>query len=339
MQAVVESSHQEGWLAACDGVRLYAQWWRPSGAPKAIVCLIHGGGEHSGRYAHVAQALTRSGYLVGAVDLRGHGRSPGWRLFIRSFDEYLTDVRSLLSQAAKAAPGTPVFLLGHSLGGLIATTFVIAERPAIAGLVLSGPFLEIGPGISKLGRRLAPMLAWLFPRLTLANALDTTAVSRVAEVVSAYATDPLVHHGGIPLRTGAEVMKAIVEAEARMAELQAPLLIFHGTADRLAAVDGSKRLYARASSSDKTLRLCEGLFHEVFNEPERETLLGELVKWLDGHMANPGPARGRNSPMRTDTRDGTPSPQPSPAPSSQEREKTGGSARKRPRSGDATTFL
>jgi len=301
MQVLAESSHQEGWLAASDGVRLYARWWRPSGAPKAIICLIHGGGEHSGRYAHVAQALTRSGYLVGAVDLRGHGRSPGRRLFIRSFDEYLTDVRSLLSQAATEAPGTPVFLLGHSLGGLIATTFVIAERPAIAGLVLSGPFLEIGQGISKTGRRLAPIMGRLFPTLTLANALDTTAVSRVPEVVSAYATDPLVHHGGIPLRTGAEVMKAIAKTDARMAELQVPLLIFHGTADRLAAVDGSRRLYARASSSDKTLRLCEGLFHEVFNEPEREILLGELVEWLDGHIAIPGPARGRSLTMPPDT--------------------------------------
>jgi acylglycerol lipase len=291
MQVLAESSHQERWLTASDGVRLYAQWWRPSGAPKAIVCLIHGGGEHSGRYTHMAQALTHAGYLVGAVDLRGHGRSPGRRLFIRSFDEYLTDVRSLLMQAAKEAPGTPVFLLGHSLGGLIATTFVIAERPAIAGLVLSGPFLEIGQGISQAGRRLAPILGRLFPTLTLTKALDTRAVSRAPEVVRAYATDPLVHHGGIPLRTGAQVMKAIANTDTRMAEVQVPLLIFHGTADRLAAVDGSKRLYARASSSDKTLRLCEGLFHEVFNEPEQDTLLGELVKWLDGHTDVPGPAK------------------------------------------------
>lgn len=283
MQAVAESNHQEHWLATSDGVRLYAQTWKPSGAPKAVVCLIHGGGEHSGRYGHVAQALTHSGYLVVTVDLRGHGRSPGRRLFIRSFDEYLTDVRSLLSRAAKEAPETPVFLLGHSLGGLIATTFVIAERPAISGLVLSGPFLEIGRGISKTGRKLAPIMGRLFPTLTIANALDTTAVSRNPDVVNAYAKDPLVHHGGIPLGTGAEVIKAVAEVDARMEEVRVPLLIFHGTADRLAAVEGSKRLYARASSSDKTLRLCEGLFHEVFNEPERETLLEELVKWLDAH--------------------------------------------------------
>jgi acylglycerol lipase len=287
VETLPESSRQEGWVEASDGVRLYAQWWKPSGAPKAIVCLVHGGSEHSGRYAHLANVLTCSGYLVGAIDLRGHGRSPGRRDFIRLFGEYLTDVRSLLSQASKEVPGRPVFLLGHSLGGLIATLFVIAERPAIAGLVLSGPFLEFGQGISKPAIKLARIMGRLFPTLTITKALDTTAVSRNPDVVNAYAKDPLVHHGGIPLGTGVEVIKAVAEVDARMEEVRVPLLVFHGTADRLAAVEGSKRLYSRASSADKTLRLCEGLFHEVFNEPERETLLDELVKWLNGHTDIP----------------------------------------------------
>jgi acylglycerol lipase len=291
MESVTESSHQEGWWETSDGVRLYAQWWKPSGAAKAIVCLVHGGCEHSGRYAHLANVLASSGYLVAAIDLRGHGRSPGRRVFIRSFDEYLTDVRSLLSQAAKQAPGRPVFLLGHSLGGLIATLFVVSERPAIAGLVLSGPFLEIGQGISKPAIKLARIMGRLFPTLTITKALDTTAVSRNPDVVNAYAKDPLVHHGGIPLGTGAEVIKAVAEVDDRMEEVRVPMLVFHGTADRLAAVEGSKQLYGRASSTDKTLRLCEGLFHEVFNEPERAALLDELVKWLNWHTDNPGPAK------------------------------------------------
>jgi len=290
METVAESNHQESWVEASDGVRLYAQWWKPSGAPQAVVCLVHGGCEHSGRYDYVANALAGADYLVGAIDLRGHGRSPGRRVFIRRFDEYLTDVRSLLSQAAKEAPGKPVFLLGHSLGGLIAALYAIAERPAIAGLVLSGPFLEFGQGISKPAIKLARIMGWLLPALTITKALDTTAVSRDPDVVSAYAKDPLVHHGGIPVGTGVEVMKAIATKNTRMAEIRVPLLVFHGTADLLAAVDGSKQLYRRASSADKTLRLCEGLFHEVFNEPERDTLLDELVKWLDGHMDDPGPA-------------------------------------------------
>jgi acylglycerol lipase len=290
MATIVEPNHQEGWAETSDGVRLYARWWKPSAAAKAIVCLVHGGCEHSGRYAHLANALTRSGYLVAAIDLRGHGRSPGRRVFIRSFGEYLTDVRSLLSQAAKQAPGRRVFLLGHSLGGLIATLFVIAERPAIAGLVLSGPFLEFGQGISKPAIKLARIMGRLVPTITISKALDTAAVSRNPEVVNAYAKDPLVHHGGIPLGTGAEVIKAVAEVDTRMEEVRVPLLVFHGTADRLAAVKGSRQLYSRAASADKTLRLCEGLFHEVFNEPERETLLDELVRWLNQHNDIPGQA-------------------------------------------------
>jgi alpha-beta hydrolase superfamily lysophospholipase len=239
----------------------------------------------------VANVLTRSGYLVGAIDLRGHGRSPGRRVFIRVFDEYLIDVRSLLSQAAKQAPGRPVFLLAHSLGGLIATLFVISERPSIAGLVLTGPLLGFGRGISKTARTLALIMGRFFPSFTIANALDTAAISRDPGVVNAYANDPLVHHGGIPARTGAEVIRAVAKTDGRMEEVQVPLLIFHGTGDRLAAVDGSKRLYGRASSSDKTLRLCDGLFHEVLNEPEREALLEELVKWLDGHTDIPRHAK------------------------------------------------
>ena len=134
---------------------------------------------------------------------------------------------------------------------------------------------------------MAPILGRLFPTLTITKALDSRTVSRAPEVVSGYATDPLVVHVGVPLRTGAEIMQAMAKTEVRMADVRVPLLIFHGTADRLAAPEGSKRLYARASSSDKILRLWEGLFHEVFNEPEREAVLGELVKWLDGHTDVP----------------------------------------------------
>src|ERR1035438_8388306 len=126
MATITELTHQEGWVEASDGVRLYAQWWKPSGTPRGVGNIVDGGCEHSGRYAYLANVLAQSGYLVAGIDLRGHGRSPGRRVFIRSFDEYLTDVHCLLSQAAKQAPGRPVFLLGHSLGGLIATLFVIA---------------------------------------------------------------------------------------------------------------------------------------------------------------------------------------------------------------------
>ena len=287
MNPAPESVHEEGTLETSDGVRLYAQYWKPSSDPKAGVCIIHGGLEHSGRYAHVAKALSDSGYLVAAFDLRGHGRSEGKRVFVRSFDEYLNDVRCLLANVAVKAPNKPVFLLAHSLGGLIATRLTILERPALAGLVLTGPLFEFGSGISRLARMLAGVLSKLFPIMTLANAVDTQRISRDPEVIRSYMADPLNHHGGMSVRTGTEVMRVMAEVNARMGEVTVPLLIFHGTSDGLAHPAGSQRLYSRAASADKTLRLCEGLFHEVLNEPEHTALLADLVRWLDGHTPPP----------------------------------------------------
>jgi acylglycerol lipase len=282
-----ETAHEEGVLEASDGVRLHTQYWKPSSNPKAVVCIVHGVLEHSGRYAHVAKVLISSAYLVAAIDLRGHGRSQGRRVFVRNFDEYLNDVRCLLADVAVKAPGKPVFLLAHSLGGLIATRFTILERPPLAGLILTGPLFEFGTGISRLARTLAVVLSKLYPTVTLANALDTRKISRDPEVVRSYLADPLNHHGGIPVRTGTEVMRAMAEVNARMEEVRVPLLIFHGTSDGLAHPVGSTRLYTRAASTDKTLRLCEGLFHEVLNEPENPSLLADLVRWLDGHNPTP----------------------------------------------------
>jgi acylglycerol lipase len=283
MKSPREITCEEGLLEASDGIRLYVRYWRPSGGPKAVVCIMHGVLEHGGRYAHVANALNGSGYLVTAIDLRGHGLSQGRRVFVRRFDDYLKDVRCLVSDAAAQAPGKAIFLLGHSLGGLITTRFTIWEQPSLAGLILTGPAFEFGGGVSRLARMLAVMLSKLFPTLALANVLDTSKLVRDPQVLCSYTADPLVHHGRIPVRTGTEAMRAMAEVNARMEELTLPLLIFHGTNDNLAHPAGSKQLYARAASADKTLRLCDGLFHEVLNEPEHPALLADLVRWLDRH--------------------------------------------------------
>jgi alpha-beta hydrolase superfamily lysophospholipase len=248
-----------------------------------VVVIVHGYGEHSSRYVHVAEELTRNGYAVSTFDLRGHGQSQGDpRTFVRSFDEHLDDLESFLSRVSRQRPGCPVFLFGHSMGGTISTLFAIVRQPGIRGLLLSGASLKLSDKYPPSLLRLAKILSLVLPKMRLLK-LDAGAVSRDPEVVRDYETDPLVYRGGIPARTGAELNRAMERIRQGMETLRVPLLIMHGTADLLADPEGSRQLYDRAESGDKVLRLYEGLYHEILNEPERAQVLTDMVEWLDAH--------------------------------------------------------
>jgi acylglycerol lipase len=276
-------SHSTGTYESDDGLRLFEQEWSPEGTPKAGVVIVHGYGEHTGRYVHVAEELTRNGYAVSTFDLRGHGRSQGDpRTFVRSFDEHLDDLERFLSRVRERHSGRPLFLFGHSMGGTIATLFAIARQPEIRGLLLSGASLKLSDNYSPSLITLAKIISLVLPKLRLIK-LDASAVSRDAEVVREYVTDPLVYHGGIPARTGAEMNRAMERIRQRMETLEEPLLIMHGTCDLLADPEGSRQLYDRAESDDKDLRLYEGLYHEILNEPEKAQVLADMVEWLDTH--------------------------------------------------------
>lgn len=277
------SSHSTGTYESDDGLRLFEQGWSPAGNPKAVVAIVHGYGEHSCRYVHVAEELTRNGYAVSTFDLRGHGQSQGDpRTFIRSFEEHLDDLEDFLSRVRERHPGRPLFLFGHSMGGTISTLFAIARQPEIRGLLLSGASLKLSNKYSPSLITLAKIISALFPKLPLLK-LDASAVSRDPEVVRDYVRDPLVHHGGIPARTGAEMNRAMELIRQQMEALEVPLLILHGTGDLLADPEGSRQLYDRSQSVDKDLRLYEGLYHEILNEPEKAQVLADMVGWLDAH--------------------------------------------------------
>jgi len=279
----MQPSHSTGTHETDDGLGLFEQEWSPAGATKAGVVIVHGFGEHSGRYVHVAEELTRNGYAVSTFDLRGHGQSQGEpRAFVRSFDEHLDDLGHFLSHVRQRHPGLPLFLFGHSMGGTIAALFAIARGPEIRGLLLSGPSLKLSDKYSPSLIRLAKILSIVFPKLRLLK-LDAGAVSRDPEVVENYVSDPLVYHGGVPARTGAELNRAMERIRQRMEVLRLPLLIMHGTDDLLADPEGSRQLYERAESGDKALRLYEGLYHEILNEPERAQVLSDMIEWLDAH--------------------------------------------------------
>ena len=273
----------EGSFESTDGLRLFEQWWQPEAAPKAAVVIVHGFAEHSTRYTHVAEHLSSHGYAVATFDLRGHGRSEGRRAFIRSFDEFLADLDLFLARVCERYKGIPVFLLGHSMGGGITPLFVITRKPDINGLVLSAGALKISSDISPLLIRISGIVGRILPKLPTIK-LDSSAISRDPEVVKSYDSDPLNYRGGTPARVGAEIVRATRRIQAQMEAITLPLLILHGTADRLTDVEGSKQLYARAGSKDKTLKLYEGLYHEILNEPEKGQVLDDVVQWLDAHL-------------------------------------------------------
>lgn len=269
----------EGEFEGSGGRTLFRRSWLPDGDARAVVAIVHGYAEHSGRYHHVAERLTAEGYAVHSFDLRGHGRSAGERTLVRSFNEHLSDVKRFLAWVRQRQPGKPVFLLGHSMGGMIATLYVIAREPELAGLILSGPALPSAEGRVALLEAAKGVLRRARPRAP--RVLPASTISRDPEVVAAYERDPLVYRG--PGRI--ESMDAGVRARQRigrdMERITIPLMILHGTGDLLASPAGSEALFARAASKDKTLKLYDGLYHEVFNEPEQDEVLDDLVEWLN----------------------------------------------------------
>jgi alpha-beta hydrolase superfamily lysophospholipase len=273
------SVRDEGRLAGAKGVELFWQAWLPEGEAKAVVGISHGVSEHSGRYGHVGERFAAAGYAVYAVDHRGHGRSEGARAMIERTDYVVEDLHGLIAMAAGRHPGLKVFLLGHSMGGAVALAYAIRHQDELAGLLLSGPLASV-EAASPVTRAAATVLSTLTPRLGIYD-VDSSAVSRDTEVVRAYERDPLVYHGKLPARTVSELTGAVNRFPGEVPSLRLPLLVMHGDADTLTPVDGSRMVHERAGSSDKTLELLDGLYHEILNEPEREQVMTRMVEWLN----------------------------------------------------------
>jgi alpha-beta hydrolase superfamily lysophospholipase len=272
-------------FAAPDGTQLHEMIWDPSGPPSGTVALVHGYGEHIGRYDWTARALGASGWRVHGFDLRGHGRSAGARGYIARFDEYLDDLGAVLERARPAAPA-PLFLLGHSLGGLIATAFVLDRQARVDGLILSSPFFRLKLAVSPLKLAAGRLASRLWPGLRLPTGLRGTDVTRDPELQADFERDPLNNkHGTARWFTEATRMQDEVLARAR--EITLPCLFMQAGADRVADPRGTEEVFARLGSSDRTLKLYADQYHELFNEPpaDREKTIAELAAWLDAHRA------------------------------------------------------
>ncbi|MGH2632653.1 MAG: lysophospholipase [Tepidiformaceae bacterium] len=273
-----KQTHSEATFASSGGATIYEQRWAPVDEARAVLAICHGYAEHSGRYAEVAAYLTERGYVVEALDLRGHGRSSGERVTVQSFSEFWDDVDAFLARVRERNSGKPLFLLGHSMGGGVVTSYVLARKPALDGLLLSGAaMLGLRPrrmpvhDSEEANRRPAPLAA--------------SAISRDPTVVAAYENDPLVYRGAPNPNAGAASAAAYELVQSSMDTIELPLLIMHGTADLLVPYQGSEVLFERAVSKDKTLKLYPGLYHEILNEPERLQVLADMTAWLDAHTA------------------------------------------------------
>ncbi|HSJ90613.1 MAG TPA: lysophospholipase [Ilumatobacter sp.] len=275
--------HETGTFRAFDGETIFHQSWLPDGAARAVVLLVHGLGEHSGRYDHVARTLVDAGYAVHALDHRGHGRSSGTRAFVTSYDEFLRDLHQFRRMVEHEHAGLPLVLLGHSMGGNIAMGYTLGNQDGIAALVLSGPALKIGDDFSPIQLKALGLISKVAPGLR-PQGLSADAISRDPAVVAAYRDDPLVFTGKVSAGLGAALIGAMRSFPDRYAQLRLPVLVLHGTDDQLADVAGSRELEAKAVNADLTVHYYHGLYHEVFNEPEQDRVLADLTSWLGAHV-------------------------------------------------------
>ena len=268
------------------GVRktaLYYQGWLPEGEIRAVLLVVHGLAEHSGRYMNLVHRFVPLGYAVYGIDHIGHGRSEGRRLHVESFVDYTEPLRTCAGMVRCWQPDRPIFLVGHSMGGLIGALHLIDRQEALTGAVLSGPAVKAPGDIPKTVIFIGRILSVLLPRLGMVR-LEAEGVSRDPAVVKAYLADPLVCRGKMTARLGAEMLKAMERVGVEADRIRLPLLILQGGADRLVDPSGARILYEKAASPDKKLIVYEGFYHEVFNEPEHDRVLSDVEQWLEGHL-------------------------------------------------------
>lgn len=276
-----------------DGLDLFCRAWAPI-QPRGVLVIVHGLSEHSGRYRETAEHFASHGWATYAGDLRGHGLSPdtpgGRRVHVRRFEDYLRDVDAFVHAARQAHGDLPLFLLGHSMGGLITISYVLEHPTRQAGAVISSPALGTHPDFRPplLLRLLVAVLSRLAPRMLFDSELDTSALSRDPAVVQAYVEDPLVTRK-VSARWYSEMMKAMQAAHQGAASLQVPMLLMQSGADRLVDPGAPARWAALAPAGRVELVEWAGYYHEMFNEPGKEQVRARVLDWLDARVRSPGP--------------------------------------------------
>jgi alpha-beta hydrolase superfamily lysophospholipase len=278
--------HEEGQFLGAGGLDLFYQRWRPPGSTRAVLAIVHGIGEHSGRYRNVVERFVAGGYAVYGFDHRGHGRSPGPRGHVRRWTDYRDDlgafVRLILGQERESA----VFVWGHSMGALVALDYALHHPEGLRGAVLSAPPMEPSAASHTFLVVLARIMSCCWPSFSVRLPLDGSALSRDPSVVQAHREDPLIHTMA-SARWSTEALATIAWAKQHAAELRLPVLLIHGDADRISGVQGTRRLYEAITFPDKSLRTYTGGYHEPHNDVDYEQVLDDAEQWLEEHLAEP----------------------------------------------------
>ncbi len=269
-------------IEGASDLRLFIRSWRPAGTARGIVAIIPGFNAHSGYYAWVGEQLAAGGLAVHAVDLRGRGQSDGDRFYVDSFADYVNDARSLVNLAKSREPELPVFLMGHSAGGVISCLYALDHQSELAGLICESfafqtPAPDFALAVIKGLSHLAPHAHVLH--------LKNEDFSRDPKAVHAMNEDSLIAHETQPTRTVAELARADERLKTGFGMITLPLLIIHGTADKAAKASGSQLFYEKAGSRDKTLKLYDGYYHDPLNDLGKEQVMADIKGWISAHLS------------------------------------------------------
>lgn len=276
-------THQQGTLNSRSGCRIYTQNWQPGAPPKAVLILAHGLAEHSNRYVDIAKFFTEQGFAVYALDHEGHGHSQGLRGYINRFDDFLNTLDQYCDDVAALHPNSKLFLIGHSMGGVISTAYLLEHQQKLSGCILSGPALATGDVISPIQKAVVNVLSVILPKLPLLQ-LEANDVCHDPAVVEAYKNDPYVFTGKIRVRLISEILRTADRVLSNAANITIPMLMLHGGDDKMASPAGSEKLYAAVSSPDKTIKIYPGLYHEIFLEPEKLSIYAEIQAWIEARI-------------------------------------------------------
>ncbi|WDP89083.1 MAG: lysophospholipase [Desulfobacter sp.] len=274
---------ENGYFKGPEGIDYFYQCWLPESSPRAALIVVHGLAEHGGRYMNLVNSMVPRGFAVYAPDHYGHGKSGGRRLFVPDFNVFTQALDLFVDKVKDWEPGRPVFLVGHSMGGLIVAAYLQARQHKVDGALLSGPAVKVPGHVTPLTRTAAGLFSRVAPTLGIRR-LDATDISRDPEVVAAYINDPLVSTGKITARLASQMLDACDRAMEGAGGISLPLLVLQGGGDALVDPDGTAEFHEAAGSTDKKFILYPDRFHEIFNDPDHETVFKDMADWLEKRL-------------------------------------------------------